>query len=36
MQGIFIKKCFLFTKGSICRVKRFHLGSERFADDEEV
>jgi hypothetical protein len=29
-------KCFLFTVGSICHVKRFHLGGKRFADDEEV
>jgi hypothetical protein len=36
MQRIFIKKCFLFTVGSVCRVKRFHLGGKRFADDEEV
>jgi hypothetical protein len=35
MQRIFIKKCFLFTVGSVCRVKRFHLG-RRFADVEEV
>jgi hypothetical protein len=33
---IFIKKCFLFTMGSICRVKWFSLGGKRFADDEEV
>jgi hypothetical protein len=26
MQRIFVKKCFLFTVGSVCRVKRFHLG----------
>jgi hypothetical protein len=37
------KKYFLFTVGSVCRVKRFtagsrnyHLGGKRFADDEEV
>jgi hypothetical protein len=36
MQRIFIKKCFLFTVGSVCGVKRFHLGGKRFADDEEV
>jgi hypothetical protein len=43
MQRILIKKCFLFTVGSVCRVKRFitgsrnyHLGGKRFADDEEV
>jgi hypothetical protein len=26
----------MFMVGSICRVKRFHLGGKRFADDEEV
>jgi hypothetical protein len=26
MQRIFIKKCFLFTVGSVCRVKRFTTG----------
>jgi hypothetical protein len=35
MQRIFIKKYFLFTAGSVCRVKRFSLGGKRFADDEE-
>jgi hypothetical protein len=30
------KKCFLFTLGNVCRVKRFRLGGRRFADDEEV
>jgi hypothetical protein len=37
------KKYFLFTAGSVCRVKRFtagsrncHLDGKRFADDEEV
>jgi hypothetical protein len=35
MQRIFIKKCFLLTVGSVCRVKRFYLGGKRFADDEE-
>jgi hypothetical protein len=41
-QRIFIKKCFLFTMGSIYRVKQFttesricHLGGKGFADDEE-
>jgi hypothetical protein len=33
---LFAKKCFLFTVESACRVKRFHLGGKRFADDEEV
>jgi hypothetical protein len=36
MQRIFIKKCFLFTLGSVYRVKLFHFGGKRFADDEEV
>jgi hypothetical protein len=27
MQRTFIKKCFLFTVGSVCRVKRFTTGS---------
>jgi hypothetical protein len=36
MQRIFIKKCFLFTVGSVCRVKRFSLGGKRFADEEEI
>jgi hypothetical protein len=36
MQRIFIKKCFLFTVGSVCRVKRFTAGGKLFADDEEV
>jgi hypothetical protein len=36
LQRIFIKKCFLFTVGSIYRVKQFSLGGTRFADDEEV
>jgi hypothetical protein len=35
MQRIFIKKCFLFTVGSVCRVKRFSLGDKLFSDDEE-
>jgi hypothetical protein len=33
---MFIKKCFLLTVGSVCHVKRFHLGGKRSADDEEV
>jgi hypothetical protein len=33
MQGIFIKKCFLFTVGSVCRVKRFNTGSRKFLKD---
>jgi hypothetical protein len=35
-QRIFIKKCFLLMSVSVCRVKRFHLGVKRSADDEEV
>jgi hypothetical protein len=35
MQRIFIKKYFLFTVGSVCRVKRFITGGKRFADDED-
>jgi hypothetical protein len=27
IQSIFIKKCFLFTVGSVCRVMRFTTGS---------
>jgi hypothetical protein len=30
MQRIFIKKCFLFTVGSVCRVKRFTTGWQTF------
>jgi hypothetical protein len=30
MQRIFIKKCFLFTVGSVCRVKRFTTGWKTF------
>jgi hypothetical protein len=36
MQRLFIKKCFLFTLGSVCRVKWFHLGGKCFADEEEA
>jgi hypothetical protein len=36
MQRIFIKKCFLFTVGSVCHVKRFHFRGKRSTDDEEV
>jgi hypothetical protein len=32
MQRIFIKKCFLFTVGSVCHVKRFTTGGEKLAD----
>jgi hypothetical protein len=34
MQGMFMKKCVLFMLGSVCRVKRFHLGGKHFADEE--
>jgi hypothetical protein len=36
MQTTFIKKCFLFTAGSVYRVKRFTAGGKHFADDEDV
>jgi hypothetical protein len=36
MQRIFKNKCFLFTVGSISRMKRFTTECRRFADDEEV
>jgi hypothetical protein len=43
MQRILIKICFLFTVGSVCRVKWFTTGSrnghivgKRFGDDQEV
>jgi hypothetical protein len=36
MEKIFVNKCFLFTVGSVCHVKRFHLGGRSFAEDEEV
>jgi hypothetical protein len=36
MQRIFIKKCFLFTVGNVCREERFSLGGKSFAHDEEV
>jgi hypothetical protein len=32
----YLKKCFLFTLGSVCHLEWFHLGGKRFADDEEV
>jgi hypothetical protein len=31
MQRILIKKCFLFTLGSVCRIKRFTAGSRNVA-----
>jgi hypothetical protein len=33
MQSIFIKKCFLLTVGSVCRVKRFTAGSRNSLKD---
>jgi hypothetical protein len=36
MQNIFIKKCFLFKYGSVCRAKVSQLGGKLFSDDEEV
>jgi hypothetical protein len=33
MQRTFIKKCFLFTVGSVCRVKRFTTGSRNSLKD---
>jgi hypothetical protein len=33
MQRIFMKKCFLFTVGSVCRVKRFTTGSRNSLKD---
>jgi hypothetical protein len=36
VKRTFVKKCFLFTVGSVCRIKRFHLGGRGFADDEDV
>jgi hypothetical protein len=32
MQKMFIKKCFLITIGSICRIKRFTAGSKNVAN----
>jgi hypothetical protein len=36
MQRICIKKCFLFTVGSVCHITRFHPGGKRFGGDEQV
>jgi hypothetical protein len=33
MKRIFIKKCFLFKVGSVCRVKRFTTGSRNSLKD---
>jgi hypothetical protein len=35
-EYLLIKKCLLFTVGSVCCVKQFHLGGKRFAGDKEV
>jgi hypothetical protein len=34
MQRILIKKCFLFTVGSVRRGKWFSLGGKRFTDED--
>jgi hypothetical protein len=36
MQRTFIKKCFHFTLGSVCRVKRFTNGLRNSLKDEEI
>jgi hypothetical protein len=36
IQRIFIKKCFILTAGSVCRVRRFTTGCQTLADDGEV
>jgi hypothetical protein len=36
MQRMLIKKCFLFTVGSVCHVKHSHFGDKLFTDDEDV
>jgi hypothetical protein len=36
VQRILIKKCSLFTVGSVCRARRFSLGGRSFGYDEEV
>jgi hypothetical protein len=36
VERIFIKKCFLFTMGSVGCVKLLNLGGKCFARDEEV
>jgi hypothetical protein len=33
MQRIFTKKCFVFTLGGVCRVKRFLTGSRNSVKD---
>jgi hypothetical protein len=33
MQRTFIRKCFLFTVGNVCRVKQFTTGSRNFLKD---
>jgi hypothetical protein len=32
---MFLKKCFLFTVGSVCHVKPFTTGCKCFVDDEQ-
>jgi hypothetical protein len=36
MQRIFIKKCFLFRVGKVCRLSVSQLGGKRLADDEVI
>jgi hypothetical protein len=36
VQRIFTKNCFLFTVGSVCRVKWFGLSGKHFADEEKI
>jgi hypothetical protein len=36
MQRIFMKKCFLFTVRSVCRIKLFTTVWQRFRYDEEI
>jgi hypothetical protein len=36
MQRIFIKKCFLFTVASVCRVKQFTTGSRNPLKDDAL
>jgi hypothetical protein len=36
MQRIFLKKCFLFTAGSVCHIKWFSFGGNCVTNDEEA
>jgi hypothetical protein len=36
MQSMFMKKCLLYTVGSVRRLKRFTIGWQIFVDDEAV